>query len=372
MRKQSLLLNWVYYYPVGHAVEALKTAKGLANANPDVEIHLLLNARTPVELAAGCDWVERVYPIDVDAFAAGGDAHSAGLAGLPREWDYIVNDHRVTLSPFPFQDPLRQFHDAAAAWLRPRLWRGGLHEVGRADGGPAYERNATIRLQPPAEARRWAAALPGGGPKIAVLPGGSSEPGIYPSPTWWARALAALRTEWPAAEFYVTGKSGVDGRSTTSGFSRDSLEELRRAGAPVHDCLDAGLWNQVALLEACALLVAPHSGFAFLAPSVGTPWLAVSGARWPECYFNEVPFYCVLPECAEYPCWQGMRPECAARLAAGARVECMDEELPRRLPDLVDGARRLLSGAFPFEAAWALYQERIATRFAPQRFFRIE
>lgn len=26
--ERTLLLNWVYYYPVGHAVEALKVAKG--------------------------------------------------------------------------------------------------------------------------------------------------------------------------------------------------------------------------------------------------------------------------------------------------------------------------------------------------------
>jgi len=364
-------LNWVYYYPVGHAVEAFKTAKGLWNANADVEIHLLLNARTPVELAAGCDWIERVYPIEVEEFAEGRGAGAARLAAIPREWDFIVNDHRVTMSPFALQEPLRRFHEAAGAWFQARIWRGGQHEVGRGDGGPGYEKNATIRMQAPAEARRFVEGFDAARVKVAVVPGGSSEPGIYPGVAWWARALAALGAEWPEAEFYVTGKSGADGRSTTSGFPRAAVETLRRAGARVHDCFDIGLWNQVALVEWCDVLIAPHTGFAFLAPSVGTPWLAISGARWPECYFNEVPFYCVLPECAEYPCWQGMRAECGARLAADGRVVCMEEELDGRIPELVAGLRRLLSPAFSFEAAWALYQERIAARFVKERFFQI-
>lgn len=42
---KQILLNFVYYRPVGHAVEALKYAKGYFDAsNGDVEIQLLFNA----------------------------------------------------------------------------------------------------------------------------------------------------------------------------------------------------------------------------------------------------------------------------------------------------------------------------------------
>jgi hypothetical protein len=35
--------------------------------------------------------------------------------------------------------------------------------------------------------------------------------------------------------------------------------------------------------------------------AVGTPWLAISGGRWPEFYFNGVPFYSLLPDPDRYP-----------------------------------------------------------------------
>ena len=53
--EQTLLLNWVYYYPVGHAVEALKVAKGYHSANRKVKVSVLLNAETPVVLVDGYD-----------------------------------------------------------------------------------------------------------------------------------------------------------------------------------------------------------------------------------------------------------------------------------------------------------------------------
>ena len=62
---KKLLLNFVYYRPVGHAVEALKYAKGYYDANKDdIEIHLLLNADTPVELVDACYWIKKTYSIE--------------------------------------------------------------------------------------------------------------------------------------------------------------------------------------------------------------------------------------------------------------------------------------------------------------------
>ena len=37
---KTLLINYIYYNPVGHVVEALKFSKGLQEANPDIEIHV--------------------------------------------------------------------------------------------------------------------------------------------------------------------------------------------------------------------------------------------------------------------------------------------------------------------------------------------
>lgn len=374
MPPRTLLLNWVYYYPVGHAVEAFKTAKGLANANDDVEIHLLLNSHTPVELADACEWITRAYPIDLDEFSESNAEDAACLRDIPSTWDFIVTDHRVTTSPFPFADPLRHFHDVAARRFDARQWSGGQHLLTRlpaAPGAPAYEPNATITLRVPESARHFVETLEPGRINIAVLPGGSSPEPIYPGADWWRLALAALEREFPDARFFVTGKSHADHQSRTSGFSRADVDTLASASARVANCYDIGIWSQLALVEWCDLLVAPHTGFAFLAPSVGTPWLSISGVRWPECYFNNVPFYCVLPQCTMYPCWREMLSGCIQDLAASRTVPCMGEELQDRIPDLIDGTRLLLSDDFSFEKAWALHQVRIDARFPRERFFQI-
>lgn len=371
MRARTLLLNWVYYYPVGHAVEAFKTAKGLATANENIEIHVLLNSRTPVELAESCDWITRAYPIDVDEFADEANEEAACLREVPVTWDFVVTDHRVTASRFPFADPLRHFHNVAARRFEARLWKGGQHLLGRAPGTPGYEPNATIRMLVPDSTRSYVESLQPGRVNIAVLPAGSSPEPIYPSGAWWQRALSSLGDALPGAHFFLTGKSHADDRSSTLAFSRAELDQLASASDRVFNCYDVGLWNQLALLEWCDLLIAPHTGFAFLGPSVGTPWLSISGVRWPECYFNEVPFYCVLPECDQYPCWMEMLPGCEQRLAERHIVPCMSEDLEGRMPDLLHGARLLLSGDFSFDEAMALHQARIGARFPHERFFQI-
>lgn len=54
MPAQKLLINWLYFHPVGHAVEGLAAAAEYCAVNPNLEIHLVLNSRTPVELAQNC------------------------------------------------------------------------------------------------------------------------------------------------------------------------------------------------------------------------------------------------------------------------------------------------------------------------------
>ena len=44
---RTLLLNWVYYNPVGHVVEGMKIARGYHAANRGVEVHMMVNADAP-------------------------------------------------------------------------------------------------------------------------------------------------------------------------------------------------------------------------------------------------------------------------------------------------------------------------------------
>lgn len=370
MSRQALLLNWVYYQPVGHAIEAFKVAKGLSNANKNVDIHVLLNSRTAVELAQACDWITSAYPIDLEEVAEKG-SEATCLRDIPTVWDYVVNDHRPTCSPFPFSAPLRIFHDLAVTWFQARLWKGGQHEL-PSDRSPLYQQNAPIRMRVPESPRAYVRSLDLSSTNICVLLGGSSPEPIYPTLNWWRKVLAILHDELPDAHFFLTGKSEPDGRSSTVAFPNTAIADLLGISARTFDFYDAGIWNQMALLERCDMLIAPHTGFAFLAPSVGTPWLAVSGVRWPECFFNDVPFYCVLPECTHYPCWTGMKPECSNLLIANETVPCMAAQLDTRTPDLIRGVRLLLSDGFSFDKAMRLYQARIDDiGFAPEKFFKI-
>ncbi len=84
MAQVTLLLNWVYYPAVGHAVEAFKIAKGFHAANPALEVHVLLNGRTAIELASACDWIARAYPIDLDEICAAGNS-AACLRTIPTQ-----------------------------------------------------------------------------------------------------------------------------------------------------------------------------------------------------------------------------------------------------------------------------------------------
>src|SRR5437773_1895669 len=91
---RTLLLNWIYYPPVGHAVEGIAAAADYAAKNPDYEIHLLLNHHTPTELAELCPWIKKAYAIDIDDVALNGEK-SHCLSELPREWDYIICSGRL-------------------------------------------------------------------------------------------------------------------------------------------------------------------------------------------------------------------------------------------------------------------------------------
>jgi hypothetical protein len=306
----------------------------------------------------------------MNEFVEGENEDAACLRDLPRTWDFVVNDHRVTTSPFPFADPLRHFHNVAERRFDARQWKGGQHLLRRASGAPGYEPNATIRMRVPDSARNFIKNLNPGRVNIAIIAAGSSPEPIYPTAGWWRLALSILADEFPDAQFFITGKSRADDRSSTPAFSRADADRFTSVSDRIFNCYDVGIWNQLALLEWCDLLIAPHTGFAFLAPSVGTPWLSISGVRWPECYFNDVPFYCVLPACDKYPCWMEMLSGCAQRLAAHETVPCMGEELDGRIPDLVEGARLLLSKHFSFDQAMALHQARIET-IPRERMFQI-
>jgi hypothetical protein len=227
---------------------------------------------------------------------------------------------------------------------------------------PAYQAGVGFRLPVPDDRREAAERRFEGGrnaPRIAVLPGGAREPRYYPSLRSWRLILAALAKRHPDAEFCLIGKRRADGRTST-GFTRADFDELATAVPRTVEAIDLPLVDQLATVAACDVLVSPHSGFGMAGLAVGTPWLSIAGNRWPEYYFNGVPFYSVLPDVTRFPCYTELAPDPEPVDDDGPRAPSMSYERIRAdLDQIVDGAAKLIDRRWDFDTAMADHVRRI-------------
>ncbi len=370
----TILVNHVYYSPLGHVLEAIQYAKRFHDANPGSEVHIALSDGSPWELCEGAPWVVGLYRVPV----AEPGSYDLSVPEMPREWDYVV-DNNLMRCEFEQADRMvergerPEGHKPELGWeeeatlayyartdaeLVVRRGRGLLFPELSLPEGLGYDPHARMRLEVPAEARAFARRYAHDGPKICVLPAGSGPAAQYPRPDSWAEILDALRGRFPGARFYLTGTRvpGRHRRLTTTRYDEVGLARILASGDDVVDCYDIGLWAQVALLEACDLLVSPHSGFSFLALCVGTPWLTISGGNWPEYFNNGVPFYSVLPDNPDYPYLGAYGHD-----YDGPTIPDMQpERLRARIPDLLEGAAFLLDPATTYEDALRQHQANIA------------
>ncbi len=322
-------------------IEALHYAHGYHVADPTRRISLALNARTATELAALAPFVERTYPIGVDLFDAD---PKPDLAGLPSTWDWIVSDAR---SVDPGQQQLfpgLAAHHEAVGELEARQGRG----LTGFKLPPSYAPGEHLRLTLPPEHR---VAETSDGPRIAILPGGSAARSFYPSVRSWELIIAALLRRYPDATFCLVGKVREDDRTSTT-FSRGELDQLLAAMPRSVDVVDAPLLDQVAAVNACDVLVSPHSGFSMIALAFGTPWLTIGGNRWPEYFFNGVPFYTVIPDIDRFPAYRLFEPDPPSVEDDGERMPSMSRaRIEVDLEEIVSGAERLIERTWDYDTA---------------------
>jgi hypothetical protein len=374
--KRRLLINWAFYRPVGHVLEALQHAYGYYSASRDkIDIYLALNAASPVTLAEACPWVSGVHPVDIKEIMAQGEA-AASVQAMPSNWDYVITDSRLRLEllrPHKDATELITVQSVLQGYLRGSVWTGfsrgwecrwnttGL--IGADDPLP-YAANARFRLPIPPDAQLFARRYHHDGPAVCLIPSGFVGLQRSPSLESWNEILSALGQALPDLRVYATGvSSSFAGQSYTRGVTSQDIDRLARKLSFVTNCFDIGLWNQIALMAECDILLAPHTGFAFISQFVDTPWLALSGCPWPEYLFNGVPFYSVIPDCDSYPADGRKKSECNQRLARGQKTVCMeDESLRARLPDVVEGARFLLDEATTYERAVQTHVENLKRR----------
>jgi hypothetical protein len=372
---KRLLINWVYYLPAGHVVEAIQHAHGYHTANPDVAISLLLNAdaRKAVGLTEGCPWLADVYTVSLAELGARG-LEAPSLRAVPQRWDYVVHDPRVLpgkMVPGWDEEELMAAQPVIQAYLQATEWSGASpgfdvrwdSEALLATDTPLpFKPNAHLRLTPPAEARRFAERYRHDGPSIAILPVSTAGLAQSPSPRAWAEVCAAFAEAFPGVRIFITGITYVDdeGRRVGFDFGPEDAQCIAAQVPGVEGCFDIGMWNQLALIERCDLFCSPHTGFAFLAPYVGTPWLTISGCPWPEYHFNGMPFYSALPDCPNYPASAHKESECMRRWFECRQPDCMaDAAIQQRIPDIVAGARLLLEKRPSFKEACRLHIEKL-------------
>jgi hypothetical protein len=257
--RASLLVNFWYAHPVGHAIEALRYCLGYHHADPSLEINLLLNGATPSELAELCPFIRRTYAVAFTGFLDAATDPEPALRAVPREWDYVVDDHRGR-EPEQLANyaGLRRFYEASDHHFHARLARG------TAGSEPhAYEPHHQLRLE-----------------------------------------------------------------------------------------------------------LSPHTGFGMAALAVGTPWLTLSGGRWPEFFFNGVPFYSVLPDPQRNAWYTFHDPPRMLRDdedGEGPRTPSMTRaRIRENLPELLEGARLLLERRLPYEDALEQHFRRMVERSGGQ------
>ena len=257
----SMLVNFFEAHNVGHVIEALHYCLGHHKANPGSRLSVLLNALAPTELARLCPFVEAVYPVELPGYPVDTSGLSeadclAALRDVPREWDYVVDNPRRGVEAHLRAVPgFARYYEASDRHFRVRKAR-----VSVGSDPPGYVPRGHLRLEPPTENRsRVRELVPSGRPRIAVLPGGSSERWLYPSISSWEIILEALAQRFPEASFCLVGKLSADGRTSTSIEGAD-VRRLRKARTNVADLFDVPLFDQLAAVEACDVFISPHSG----------------------------------------------------------------------------------------------------------------
>ncbi|AXB47991.1 hypothetical protein [Amycolatopsis albispora] len=332
------LVNFFYAHPIGHAVEALYYANGHHAARPDREIAVALNSATAVEFADYCPFVSAKYAMDhsfVDPCPDSADR----LAVLPREWDHVIEDGRryqdFQLELFP---GMRDYYAAADEHLIAREKR-----TFTGDPRVGYLPRQQLRFELPVSVPRV--------PRIAVLPGGSSEPALYPSAGSWLLILDALTEALPDAEIVLLGKTGQDGRTTTSMGERGMRELLAHRSKPVN-AVDVPLVEQLALVRASDVFLSPHTGFGLAVLAVGTPWLTISGGRWFEYFFNGVPFRSIIPDTSRFPSYSQFDAAEVVDGDDGPRTPSMSRaRIEADLDRIVSAAVELSAGTVSYEQA---------------------
>lgn len=369
--KKTLLLNWVYYPPVGHVVEALKLSKGYCLLNPDIEITILINTDAPVQLAEGCPWIKRIYGVSIQEVDKLGK-NAKSLFEIPKEWDYVITDHRArNLKLENDRADLVKTQEVLKDFFIAKIAKDYIDSNDPINVILPRVPNPKVVLDIPSSANEFSKRFKKDGPAICIMLGGSAGMAQSPTVDMWLKICQALFESIPDLKVYFTGLSKPLGKeTTTAGFSLEDVDYLVNNLPNAEKIYNVGLWNQIALIKRCDIFLSPHTGFAFLAPLVDTPWLEIGTCHWPAYVYNDLPFYSVLPKCGSYPSIGSDETACGKLLKENKKAICVSEELlESEIPEIIEGTKLLLDKSFTYEKAIALHLKKIQEGFDMRRFF---
>ncbi|MCR9053993.1 MAG: hypothetical protein ACE362_25140 [Phaeodactylibacter xiamenensis] len=320
-----------------------------------MKIHLLVHHKSPYLLGDYCNFIEAVYPIDDEH---GKHTESISQLKLPDTFDYVVFPKRLLYTPEDFTSSLLACNRLLQKHFKARLWHGYNDTPDAHPQALTSAPYSAFTIQIPTEKISFKLPTRIGYPLIAVMLKGASRQSIWPSFRTWKKIFNTIHLAYPNATFIITGLSRVHSKAKVStAKAKETVTDFINSIPGAINAYDVGLDNQLGLIQRADVFLSPHTGFAFLAPCLGTPWLALSGGQWAEPMPARMPFYCVMPRCKKYPCNNGdIKIKCKLRLKFKQPIECMSN-LTTKQEDIIQGLKKLLDEDYTFEKAYDDYAQ---------------
>jgi len=354
LSSNKLLLVWVYYSAVGHLVEALEVAANYVAANPNLEIHVVVNSKTPYKIGEYCDFIHRIYPLNLENYK---EENKTIESLINQEFDYIVFPKRLKFTPQDFTTALLNCNHYLQNSFKHKIWKGYNDTACPNIFALKDIPYSPFRIKIPIEKQTF--DLPNNlkKPVFSVILKGASKQTIWPSLKMWKTILLSIKQKYPEARFLITGllSAHIISKTTVSQEKNRIFSFIDSLPGAIN-CYDIGLVNQLGIIQNSDVFISPHSGFGFLAPCLGTPWLTLSGGEWAEPMPAKKPFYSVLPTCKYYPCSNGEKKlECKIRMKLKQPIKCMSD-LSKKREDILSGVQKLLSKNYSFQEAFVDYE----------------
>jgi hypothetical protein len=209
----KLLLIWVYYPAVGHLVEALEVAANYYTANPNLEIHVVVNSKTPYKIGAYCDFIYQMYPLSLEDYK---EENKTIEILKDVEFDYIVFPKRLKYTPQDFTTPLLECNQFLQTYMKHKVWTG-YNDTTCSDPKALKETPySPFKINIPKDTLTFNIDSNLGKPIFSVMLKGASKTTIWPTLNIWKTILLSIKQKYPEALFLITGLLSVHINSKAS------------------------------------------------------------------------------------------------------------------------------------------------------------